>query len=116
MSKIGFYAEQAPLKVTQAPKVFERMVKVPCQMGFKNGDTWTNEWVDVLLTKDLMKFADGIEKGDKLNVWGRMELTTYKDKKSWNIWASEIEMREKKETKDVPDNVPEQPPLQDVPF
>ena len=89
--EFGILAKNQRFKVTNEVKRFDNLVKIPCSMSFKNGDKWTNEWCDVMLSGESMKLAEGIEKGDRIFVYGRMNLNEYNKKKSWQCWATEIE-------------------------
>lgn len=105
MSRFGIFVENFVVKVTNEVREFEKLTKIPCQMWFKIGKgKYCYEWVDVLLSQDKVALADGISKGDKIAVWGSMQMTEYNDKKSWNIWATDIEKQHKTETtqEDVP--------------
>jgi single-stranded DNA-binding protein len=115
MSAFGFLAENAKVKVTNEVKRKDTIVIIPCQMGFKQKDgKYAHEWVDVMLYGSDMPKAEGIKKGDKIFVWGRMHLNEYNDKKSWQIWASDI-LKEEKETDILPDKE-QDIPLSNVPF
>jgi len=109
MSAFGFLAENAKVKVTNEVKMKDNLVIIPCQMWFKQkSGKYAYEWVDVMLYGDDMPKADGISKGDKIFVWGRLNLNEYNDKKSWQIWANDVqkEVLQDKAPEINPDDVP----------
>ena len=90
--EFGILAKSNHFKVTNVVKRFDNLVIIPCSMSFKdNKGNWVNEWCDVKVSGPDMRLANGIEKGDKISVSGKMSLTEYNGKKSWQCWATEIE-------------------------
>jgi hypothetical protein len=116
MDEFGIFAKQLKVKVTNAIKKFDKVWRIPCSMGFRQQDkTYVNEWIDLVVFSDLFDTCEGIEKGDYLTVFGRLNLSEYADKKgdkkkSWSILCNEIRT-DKPKGQDR-----EQPPLTDVPF
>lgn len=112
-NKFGLFAINLNVKCTQGPKIFDKIAKVPCSMGFKDKTgKWTNEWVDVICFQK--EIAEGVTKGDMIKVTGRLNLTEYENKKgekvkSWQILVDELE---KKKLTDLQSYVPQE----DVPF
>jgi single-stranded DNA-binding protein len=117
-NKFGLFAINQNVKVTQDPKIFDKIAKIPCSMGFKDkAGKWVNEWVDVICFKKEQ--ADGIAKGDKIKVTGRLNLSEYENKKgekvkSWQILVDEIEVTKAEGNtfvgnRDIPED-------QDIPF
>ena len=92
--KFGLFAINFNVKVTQEPKEFANMIKIPCSMGFKSKDGfWVNEWISVLVFDKSL--SEGIVKGDRIKVSGRVVLTewvnkTAEKKKEWTCFADEI--------------------------
>lgn len=110
MSDFGFLATNAKVKVTNEVKKKDTIAIIPCQMWFKQKDgKYIYEWVDVMLYGSDMSKAEGISKGDKIYVWGRMHINEYNNKKSWQIWASDV-LKENKEpdtqTSNSDDDIP----------
>jgi len=106
MSDFGIFAQNQILKVTNEVKTAGSILIIPCQIGFKQKDgTWVNDWVDVIVFEDLKPQAEGIHKGDKITVSGRVQMKEYKDKKSLQILASCIGRQEKADNP-PPDSVP----------
>jgi hypothetical protein len=92
MSEFGIFAKDLLCKVTIEPTHRETVTSIPCSIGFKQKDgTWVNEFVDVLLFQKNFSLDTGIQKGDRIKVSGRMNLSEYKDKKKWSIFADEID-------------------------
>lgn len=118
--EFGFYAKNVTAKVTIEPGKYGKIVKIPVSIGFKNQEKWANEFFDVIVFESLQDQADGISKGDKIKVSGRVTLNewTAKDgttKKTWQILASKIEgPAEPKQPAFDPDSAPL--PDDDVPF
>lgn len=110
MSDSGVFAQGLKVKVTNAPRKAGSLVILPCAMGFKNKEAWTNEWVEVVVfaQSGLQEQAERISKGDRINVSGRMSLETYNEKKSWKIYADAIGYES--------DPKPKDKPIDDVPF
>ena len=91
MAEFGIFAKDLLCKVTIEPTHREKVTSIPCSIGFKQKDgSWVNEFVDVLLFKDNLGLGGEINKGDKIKVTGRMNLSEYKDKKKWSIFADYI--------------------------
>ena len=96
MADFGIFAQDMMLKVTNTIYRADNFWKIPCSAGFKQRDkNYVNEWFDVLVFSDNFQKADLIEKGDKIKVSGRVNLTEWADKtgnkkKSWQILASDI--------------------------
>jgi hypothetical protein len=110
MSEFGIFAKDLICKVTIEPTHRERAISIPCSIGFKQKDgKWVNEFVDVLLFEKTFDLDDGIHKGEKIKVSGRMNLSEYNGKKKWSIYADKIET-------DRGTSDPQQAPLEDVPF
>ena len=93
--RFGIFAENLNVKVTNDPKVSEKVTRIPCSMGFKDkkADKWVNEWVDVVVFDKSL--SEGIVKGDRLKVSGRLTLSEWTDKqgntkKSWSILVEEL--------------------------
>jgi single-stranded DNA-binding protein len=92
--RFGLFAESVFVKVTNEPKDFEKLVKLPCSMGAKQKDgTWANQWVDVIFFDK--KLAKEIVKGDKFKVSGRLTFSEWTNKagekkKQWAILADSI--------------------------
>lgn len=92
MSDFGVFAQDLLCKVTIEPTHREKVTSIPCSVGFKQKDgEWVNEFMDVLLFKKTFHLDDGIQKGDKIKVSGRMNLSEYEGKKKWSIYADKLE-------------------------
>jgi single-stranded DNA-binding protein len=94
--KFGIFAEKLMVKATSDVKSFDKMRKISASMGFKQKDgTWANEWLDlVIFDKDID--LEGVGKGDKLNVTGRLTLQEYttkagERKKAWSCFVDALE-------------------------
>ena len=94
MSDFGIFAQDQILKVTNDVKRFDRVHRVPCQIGFKDRQSgkWANEWMEVIAFTDLFDVTDKILKGDKVTVSGRVNMREWEGKKSWEILANRIEI------------------------
>jgi hypothetical protein len=107
MNDFGIFAKDLMCKVTLEPTHRETVTSIPCSVGFKQKDgTWVNEFMDVVLFKDNFGLDDGIQKGDKIKVSGRMNLSEYKEKKKWSIFADEIKTDKKQESAPLDDDIP----------
>ena len=94
MSDFGIFAQDLKVKVTNEPKSAGKLVIIPCAMGFKNQDKWINEWVDVVVFPqqvELQEIARMAARGMRITVNGRMNLNSYNDKKTWQIYADRID-------------------------
>ena len=111
--KFGIYAINLWVKVTNNHRRAGKLVVVPGQMGFKQRDgSWVNEWVDVILFENLQDEIP--EKGERIQVSGRMDLSEWKEKKQWRIYADSIGGGEAKRT--PANDVGTLPDGEDVPF
>jgi single-stranded DNA-binding protein len=74
--EFGVLAKNLRCKVTGEPKTFAWGMVIPCQVGFKQKDSWVNRWVDV---KWFNKNGGGpfVSKGDVLTVTGRWNETEW---------------------------------------
>jgi hypothetical protein len=109
--RFGIFAETLRVKVTNDVKMFDKLIKIPCQMWFKIKEKeYCYEWLDVCLSPANFDLADGIVKGDKIIVSGQMTMNEYNEKKSWSLWANEVHKERKAESE------PYQAPLGDSPF
>jgi hypothetical protein len=119
MGDFGFLVIQQRAKVTQDPKDFSKLIRIPCQIGFKQiGKTWLNEWFDILVFPSdpvAYEVAKGIHKGDRIQVSGRFTMSDYDGKRKYSILANQIEIEKRAE----PDGEPYQRQDikdEDVPF
>jgi len=97
--KFGLFAINLYCKVTQDIKQFDKMRKIPSSIGFRQKDgTWVNEWLDlVIFDKDID--LEGIAKGSKLKVTGRISLSEWTNKagekkKQWSCFCDEVKLAE----------------------
>jgi hypothetical protein len=117
MSDFGIFAKDLTLRAYRPPEKYGKIMKVPCTTGFKQRDnTYVNEFFDLIVFDDGFKDVEGIVKGDKLQVIGKVQLSewTTKDgekRKQWSILASDIY-----NPKNDPRQNEQQAPLGDVPF
>lgn len=111
MEKFGIYAIEQRLKVTNDIKNAGKVIIIPCSIGFQQQDkTWVNEWIDVtVFSGDCYAIAQQIGKGDQITVSGRLNLKSWKDKKSWVILCEKLSVGMNRQ-QDVPG------PDEDVPF
>jgi hypothetical protein len=108
MPEFGIFAKDLMCKVTIEPTRKDKVINIPCGIGFKQKDgTWVNEFVEVVLFAPNFHMDTGIKKGDKIKVSGRMNLSEYKDKKKWSIFADEIKTEGQQDSGQAPlDDVP----------
>jgi single-stranded DNA-binding protein len=108
--KFGIFAQDLKIRVTNNIKQAGKVTIIPCSMGFQQQDkTYANEWVDVkVFAGQFQDLAIAVQKGDQIKVNGRMTMSQYNDKKSWQILCDEFEIIGKTaevkqiETEDVP--------------
>jgi len=94
--KFGIFAVNLNCKSTGEVKKYDKMRKISSAIGFKQKDgTWVNEWLDLVIF-DTDIDLEGVGKGDRLKVNGRMSLSEYTNKagekkKSWSCFCDSIE-------------------------
>lgn len=95
--RFGLFMEAMLCKVTNEPRQFQNMSKIPCSIGFKNKEGfWTNVWIDVLVTNTTDWNGVLPTKGASVKVWGRVDCSTWKrndgtEEQQWSVWADIVE-------------------------
>ena len=96
MLDFGFFVKDIMVKVTNPVARYDKVARIPVAVGFKQRDkTWVNEWMDVVVFPDLFQAIELVEKGDRIKVSGRLQLSEYTNKsgevkKQWSIIADSV--------------------------
>ena len=92
----GIKAENIRCFVTQEPKTYSKLAKIPVSVGFKQFDgTYYNQFFTILLFKDMIPLADKVKKGDRIEVTGNVTVNFWKSPNGeehvqWQIMANEL--------------------------
>lgn len=96
MDGYGFLVVDQKAKVTMPVKVLEKLTKIPVSIGFKQWNkSWENVFMDIVVfpsDAEAAATAQTLQKGDRIKVSGKFNISRYKDKEQYSIIANKLEV------------------------
>lgn len=112
MSDFGLFAKDVNCFVTRNSRAVGKVLSVPVSIGFKQRDgKYANEFFDLVVFEGLQSEVQGLEKGCRLKVSGRVTMETWTDreggeKKTWKVLVDSLEVVNRSSAPSATEDVP----------